>query len=125
MLNAPPWLGYREKPFTAGFDFGKNPPTIKSIVISYAKNLPAYVFPPLEVEVWGGKNLQEIRLIKIFKPIQPTANQPLQIEALTIPLPNAQYSFYKLIARPVAKLPTWHGGKGKKGWVMVDEVLFN
>ena len=124
VFKEPSWLGYRDQPFAAGFDFGPNPETINSIVISYGRSIGSYIFPPAEVEVWGGKSLKEIKLIKALKIEQPVKNEPQRIEALTIPLETSSYSYYKLIARPVDKLPKWHSGKGKKGWVMVDEVFF-
>ena len=43
---------------------------------------------------------------------------------LVITLKASRYSYYKLIAKPVNKLPAWHSAKGKKGWVFVDEVFF-
>ena len=33
-------------------------------------------------------------------------------------------SVVKIVAKPVAKLPAWHPGKGERGWVFVDEVFF-
>ena len=123
VLVTPAWLGYKDRPFIAGFDF-KSDTKINSIVISYAKNLSGKFFPPMEVEVWGGKNLKSVKLIKAQKIELPIASQPQQIEALTIPV-TANYSFYKLVAKPVEKLPKWHGSKGKKGWLLIDEVIFN
>ena len=125
VINAPQWLGYKDRPFAAGFDFGKNPPEIKSVVLSYARNIGSAYFPPLEVEVWAGKNILEVKLIKRLKVVQPAGSEPMRVEALVIPLSPASHSFYKLIAKPVAKLPAWHGSKGKKGWLFIDEVIFN
>jgi uncharacterized membrane protein len=124
VLNTPFWLGFREEPMIAGFDFGNDPPEIKSIVISYAKNLYSSGFPPTEIEVWGGKVGGDLKLIKSMKVEQPKAYISSQVEALSIPLTDAHYSYYKLVARPVDKLPQWHDGKGKKGLLLVDEVLF-
>jgi hypothetical protein len=124
VLNTPFWLGFKENPFVAGFYFSADSPDLNSIVISYARNLPSSAFPPLEVEVWAGENSKEIKLIKTLKVEQPKGYGSPQVEALMIPLKDAHYSFYKIIAKPVDKLPTWHSGKGKKGLFMVDEVFF-
>ncbi|HWA34798.1 MAG TPA: chitobiase/beta-hexosaminidase C-terminal domain-containing protein [Cyclobacteriaceae bacterium] len=125
VLNAPPWLGYKDRPFIAGFDFGKNPPEIKSIVLSYADIPGGTQFPPESVEVWAGSSPKELKLIKSLKPEMPTRPKGQQVEALHIPLSPSTFHYYKIIAKPVAKLPSWNGSKGKKGWLMVDEVLFN
>ena len=123
VLNTPAWLGYKDRPFIASFDFEANT-RINSIVISYAKNLSGAYFPPMEVEVWGGRNLKDIKLIKAEKIEVPKAAQPSQTEALIIPV-SANYSVYKFVAKPIEKLPKWHGNKGKKGWLLIDEVIFN
>ena len=123
VLNTPAWLGYKDRPFIASFDFEKNT-KINSVVISYAKNLSGTYFPPVEVEVWGGRNLKDLKLIKAEKIEVPKAAQPSQTEALIIPV-SANYSVYKLVAKPIEKLPKWHGNKGKKGWLLIDEVIFN
>jgi hypothetical protein len=34
-------------------------------------------------------------------------------------------NYIKIIGNPVAKLPSWHQGKGEKAWIFVDEVLVN
>lgn len=124
VLKEPSWLGFRENAFEAGFDFGSKPPAIKKIVLSYADNLGGYIFPPTDVEVWGGKNANEIKLIKTLKVEQPTAYRPQSMEAIGISFDPATHSYYKIVARPVGKLPLWHNGKGQKGWFFVDEVFF-
>jgi uncharacterized membrane protein len=120
----PAWLGFQVNPMVAGFDFGQSPPEIHSIVISAGINLGSHVFPPAQVEVWGGSNAEDARLIKSTKIVQPLKDEPYHTEAVAITLPASKYSYYKLIVRPVDKLPEWHGGKGRKGWAMVDEVFF-
>lgn len=124
VLKEPSWLGFRENAFEAGFDFGSQPPAISKIVLSYADNLGGYIFPPTEVEVWGGFNAKEFKLIKSMKVEQPTAYRPQNMEALGISFVSSSYAYYKIVAKPVSKLPLWHGGKGQKGWFFVDEVFF-
>ena len=124
VLKEPSWLGFRENAFEAGFNFGSNPPVISKIVLSYADNLGGYIFPPTDVEVWGGANAKEIKLIKSIKVEQPTAYRPQSMEALGISFESSSYPYYKVVAKPVSKLPLWHGGKGQKGWFFIDEIFF-
>jgi len=124
VLKEPSWLGFRENNFEAGFDFGNQPPSISKVVLSYADNLGGYVFPPTEVEIWGGKSQKEIRLIKTIKIEQPIDYRPQSVEAIGISFDSVTYAYYKVIAKPVSKLPVWHSGKGQKGWFFVDEVFF-
>ena len=124
VLKEPSWLGYRNGPFIAAVAFQENKPTISRIVISYGKNLGAYSFPPEEVEVWGGERNDNLKLIERVKTVQPKGYEPLRVEALSIPIPESTYAYYKVIAKPVARLPQWHNGKGEKGWIFIDEIFF-
>jgi hypothetical protein len=123
-LKEPSWLGFRENAFEAGFDFRNQPPSIHKIVLSYADNLGGYIFPPTEVEVWGGKNAMENKLIKTIKIEQPTGYRSQSMEAIGVSFDSSTHEYYKIVAKPVGKLPLWHGGKGQKGWFFVDEVFF-
>ncbi|MBL7851666.1 MAG: chitobiase/beta-hexosaminidase C-terminal domain-containing protein [Cyclobacteriaceae bacterium] len=124
-FKEPSWLGYKDGPFSAAFEFAGDSPAVQSIVISYGKNIGSYIFPPETVEVWAGKNSRDARLIQTVKISQPTTYESPQMSALVIPLKSTPpYTYYKVIAKPVAKLPAWHSGKGQKGWVFVDEVFF-
>ncbi|WP_276370402.1 c-type cytochrome domain-containing protein [Chryseolinea sp. H1M3-3] len=118
------WLGYRDQPFAAAFDFGKEI-SLNKIVISYGKNIGGYIFPPEAVEVWAGKSLNDLTLLTKANPSLPTGYTPNTVEALPITI-NAKvpYRFYKIVAKPLAKLPAWHNSKGEKGWFFLDEVFF-
>ena len=123
ILKEPSWLGYREGPFAAVFDFGKAT-GIKSVVISHARNIGGFVFPPQEVQVWGGNTRTEMELITNVKPVQPMGYASSGVIPLSISIPAVSYRYYKLVAKPVSKLPSWHNSKGEKGWFFVDEVFF-
>ena len=123
ILKEPSWLAFREVPFAAVFDFGKST-SIKSVVISHARNLGGFVFPPQKVQVWAGDSPNDMRLIADVKPIQPTGYVSNGVVPLPISLPATSYRYLKVIADPVSKLPSWHTSKGEKGWLFVDEVFF-
>ena len=122
----PAWLGYREKPFEALFFFN-DPPMIKSITISYGRNISSYIMPPAAIELWAGPSQDKLTLLEQMKPTQPAGMESSIVDGITITLPlkKSNYSFYKLVAHPVNKLPAWHPGKGEKGWFFIDEVFFN
>ncbi len=123
VLKEPSWLGYREQPFIAGFDFEGDLPEVKKIVLSFGRNIGGHCFPPEEVEVWAGEDKNKLTMIKKMKIEQPTGYESLKVEALSIPLESSTHRYYKVVAKPIAKLPQWHSGKGKKGWVFIDELF--
>nr|MCU0358121.1 chitobiase/beta-hexosaminidase C-terminal domain-containing protein [Cyclobacteriaceae bacterium] len=122
-FREPSWLGYRENPMEVLVEFADTP-ELSKIVLSYADNLGAYVFPPAAVELWGGSSEMNLKRIQAMTYEMPKSYRPNSMAALEIPFTPAAYSHYKIIVRPVSRLPEWHGGKGQKGWFFVDEVFF-
>lgn len=123
VLKEPSWLGYRSKPFEVGFEFEGNIPVVNEIILSYARNVGGYSLPPKEIELWAGKSKDAMKLVKKIFPEQPKENGPVKVDKLSIPLDGVNFQFYKLIARPVASLPSWHSGKGEKAWIFFDEMF--
>lgn len=120
------WLGFREQPFAALFYFDK-PQSISSVSISYNKDVPSYLMPPTEVEVWGGNEKNKLRLLKKILPPQTTKEEQntVKIEAVKLNFAPSSFSYYKVVAKNIKKLPAWHPGKGDSGWFFIDELFFN
>jgi Planctomycete cytochrome C/Fn3 associated len=119
----PTWIAFREGPLEALFYFD-DPPEIQSLTISYSKNVGAMTMPPVEVEVWGGADEQHMTLLKKIKPVQPIEYGISRIEGVEVTFPKTRARCYKLIAKPLSKLPAFRESK-EKGWLMMDEVFFN
>ena len=119
------WLGYRDQDFQA-YLFFKKPVKAQSVTLSMLRNIKGFIFPPVRIEVWGGKDEKSLKLLKVLTPEMPdekTANgESLSLEA---DFQQQELSCIKLIAKPLAKLPAWHPSKGEKAWVFVDEVFVN
>jgi len=125
-FSDPAWLGFREKPFAAMFYFDA-PQTINNISISYNKSIQSYLMPPAEVEIWGGDEEGKLKLLKKVMAIQPTEKEKnvVRVEGLKIEIAPSVYKVYKVVAKNVQKLPSWHPGKGDKAWIFIDEIFFN
>ena len=119
------WLGYRENNFAAVLIFN-TPVNATSITISMMNDIGGHIFPPVKIEAWGGNNINQlVKLAQIF-PVQPRKDSPNQENlALQCKFKSTNLKFIKLVAQPVNSLPNWHPAKGKKGWVMIDEVFVN
>ncbi|MBX2900055.1 MAG: chitobiase/beta-hexosaminidase C-terminal domain-containing protein [Cyclobacteriaceae bacterium] len=124
IFKEPAWLGFRDNNFEAGFDFGAQPPNLNKVVLSYGDNLGAYIFPPTEVQVWGGHSKDNLKLLMAQKFSEPKGYRTPHMSFITVNWETSSHSYYKIIAKPISKLPPWHGGKGQKGWFFVDEVFF-
>lgn len=123
ILNEPSWLGYRENPFEAMLEF-KPAAEIKKVVLSYANNHGSYLMPPATVEVWAGSGPEKLKLITTKKVDQPSGYEMQRLKFVSLDLQPGTYGYIKVVARPVARLPEWHSGKGQKGWLFIDELFF-
>jgi hypothetical protein len=119
------WLGFNQNDFQSYLYF-KKPVKAGNVTISMLRNIGSYIFPPTRIEVWGGANEKSLKLLKVITPEVPTKDLPgavnLVYEAGFEP---QQLSCIKVIAKPLAKIPDWHGGKGGKGWLFIDELIVN
>ena len=83
--------------------------------------------PPTEIEIWGGDEKNKLRLLKKMSPVQTSKKEKdiVRVEGIKIDLKPTTFKYYKIVAKNLLKLPSWHPGKGEKGWFFVDEVFFN
>jgi predicted CXXCH cytochrome family protein len=123
------WAGYKDRHMEALFYFNpKTPPAIRSVALSYGVNVGSYIVPPVQVEVWGGTNPDNMTLLekKDLAAITIADLADQESRGLLLPFEGAQrYPVYKMVVRNLPKLPVFHPGKGTPGWAFVDEVFFN
>ena len=80
--------------------------------------------PPESVEVLGGDSENALIPVKRITPNQPKEYLPNGLGSITVSL-EKPFKCLRLNVKPVSKLPSWHSGKGEKGWVMVSEIIFH
>ena len=81
--------------------------------------------PPSEIEVWGGDDEKNLKLLASHKPQQPTQYVSTRIEGANVKIPTSNFKIYKFVAKTLTKLPDFRKAPKEKGWLMVDEVFFN
>jgi len=118
------WLGFRVQPLAAMFYFNKKV-TVSTVTISSVVDINSYLMPPQEIEVWGGRRASSLHLLKRVQPQQPAKVEPPYLTGYDVRFAAAGVTVIKVVIKPVGKLPVWHRGKGDKGWIFVDEILFN
>ncbi|MFZ6009783.1 MAG: c-type cytochrome domain-containing protein [Bacteroidota bacterium] len=117
------WLGFRDG-MDMRVEFGK-PVLMEQVTLSTNCDIPAYIFPARRIQVWGGKDKTNLVLLSTIYPQQPDRYVETKQIGLACQFKQQPISYLKIVAEPVPKLPAWHQGKGEKGWLFVDEVLFN
>ncbi len=118
------WIACKENPMEVMLLFNK-PVEAGSITLSMLQQIGAYVFPPTQVEVWGGTDKDHLKLLSKINPEQPTKESGNENLVLKCSFDKTKLSCIKLLITPLKKLPAWHPGKGQKAWVFVDEVFVN
>lgn len=122
--NTGKWIGFRENNMEAMLFF-KQPVTIQSVSLNVLKQVPNYIFPPTGLEVWGGSNKNNLRLLSTTNLKTPKDGEEdsfIKVEAKFKP---QHISCIKIVAKNLKKLPAWHPGKGEPAWVFVDEIFLN
>lgn len=123
-FKSPKWLGYKLNRMESLLLFNKTV-NIKSVTLSTLIDIGSYIMPPTSIEVWGGNELSQLKLLGRLTPLQPTAVSKGYLKGYEINFAPISLKYIKVIAVPIAVLPKWHPGKGDKGWVFVDEVYVN
>jgi hypothetical protein len=119
------WIGFREHPFLCKFSFDK-PILLKTIAFCYGLQIPAYVFPPTSVKVYGSNSDGDYKLLKSVTLDKITKEQLefIKTETLNISLSGKKYKNFLIEAKNLPVIPQWHPGKGEKGWLFIDEIFF-
>jgi uncharacterized membrane protein len=118
------WLGYRQKKLEAILYLNKTE-SISVVTISSVIDIASYLMPPQTIEVWGGNNLASLRLLKRIQPEQPEKEKPAYLTGYDVTFQPLKVKILRVIVTPVSKLPSWHKGKGTKGWAFADEIFLN
>jgi mono/diheme cytochrome c family protein/uncharacterized membrane protein len=118
------YVGFRNNPMNTLFFFNQ-PTKLESVTVSTMVDIDAYLMPPLSVAVWGGTDVDHLKLLGRITPTQPSKTKASYTRAQEIKFGSAELKVIKILVEPVPKLPVWHRGKNDKGWVFMDEVFFN
>jgi len=123
--NSKKWIGIQDEPLIALLSYNQLI-TANKISVSMMQNVGSSIFPPTKLEVWGGTKADELKLLGTKKPPIPGEKDPGGADNLyDFEFAPTKLKFIKVVAVPLTKIPAWHGNKGNKGWVFMDEVLVN
>ena len=118
------WLGFHKNKMDC-FLFFKKPIIAAEITLSGLVDIGSQIMPPVNIEVWGGPNAQNLTLLGHLAPEQPEKAAPGYLTGYDISFHPTRLSCIRITVTPVDKLPLWHPAKGKKGWIFFDEIFVN
>ncbi|KQS27749.1 c-type cytochrome domain-containing protein [Dyadobacter sp. Leaf189] len=118
------WAGVRNNDMVLMSEF-KKPIALSSVGLHYMIEEATGIFPPQLVEVWGGSSRDNLKLISTFKAPLPSKGDKATLKMVEGQFKPQQVSFVKVVVKPVEKIPEWHGAKGNRALLLVDEMFFN
>jgi uncharacterized membrane protein len=118
------WMGFREQPMNLLVAL-KGDGEIDSVIVSTGINLGAYVFPAQEIRVRAGMDSGRWESSTTMRPEQPKGYGPMQNMPFIVKLRPGRWKYLEITVQPVPVLPSWHGGRGQKGWAFIDEIFID
>ncbi|ARS38446.1 cytochrome C [Sphingobacteriaceae bacterium GW460-11-11-14-LB5] len=123
-FNLGKWIAFRENNMEAMLYF-KQPVTLQSITLHVMKQIQPYIFPPTDVEVWGGATQNKLHLLGRLRPDIPKKMEEREFIKIEAKFKSQRISCLKIVAKNLKKLPEWHPAKGQPAWLFVDELFLN
>lgn len=118
------WVGYRNNHMECLLQFGKSI-SARSVTLSTLIDPGPYIMPAERIEIWGGNDTKNLKLLSKMVPEQPGKYIPAVRKGFECKFDPTDLTVIKIVVHQVDKLPKWHAGKGQKGWFFIDEVLVN
>ena len=118
------WTGVRNNDLGIYSEF-KKPILLSSVGLRIMEETETGIFPPESIEVWGGTSPTQLKLIGKLKPTMPTQVRTHSLLSVTCPVKPQNITYLKIVAKPLQKIPDWHGSKGRTALLLVDELLLN
>ncbi|WP_341228401.1 c-type cytochrome domain-containing protein [uncultured Arcticibacterium sp.] len=114
------WLGYKGSNAEILLKINAKD-KVKGLTVSYLKNVGSYIMPPQEIQVWAGNDRNSLKLIASKSPEALKEQGSVTYEGVNFAM-DKSYKYFKIVGKPINKLPKWHGGAGQEGWLFIDEI---
>lgn len=118
------WLGFIDTPLDATIDLGDTQ-SVSSVKIGSLVQYSEYIFPPTKITVYaadGDNPMTEIGNLDI--PVAPKQDAD-GVRQYTCEFPSVPASKIRVVVETTGTIPDWHGARGEKGWLFVDEISIN
>ena len=119
--NSGEWVGMYGKPLDVTIEMDGQ--KYSSITLSAIVVKGDYVFNPLDITVSVSKNDMDYQKVAHVEYPAEGKNEPDGIKEYTVTFPETDSKYIHLTAKTIEALPDWHGAKGRKGFLFVDEVI--
>ncbi|MGC4036773.1 MAG: FN3 associated domain-containing protein [Chitinophagaceae bacterium] len=111
------WAGVHVNDLGVAYFF-KNPATISSFGLHYMVEEETGIYPPAEIQLWGGDDEKKLKLLTTIKPKMPAKHEAASLKLADAYFKPQTVSYLKIIAKP------YHQKKDQY-LLLVDEMLLN
>ena len=111
------WAGVRNN-YMGIVSLFNRPVTISSVSLHYMIEEATGIYPPAEVEVWGGKDEKQVKLLVKMKPELPKKGDKPSLKLVEGYFKPQEIYYLKVIAKPYQK-------KKDRYLLLIDEMLVN
>ncbi|WP_310589952.1 c-type cytochrome domain-containing protein [Dyadobacter frigoris] len=118
------WAAVKENDMTLVCEF-KKPVPISSVGLHYMIEEDTGIFPPELVEIWGGSNPKQLKLLTKITAALPSKWDKPSLKSVEGKFKTETVTYLKIVAKPLKKMPKWHRDKDKKALLLIDEMFLN
>ncbi len=116
------WLGFLDEPLSATIDMGKEPQSYSKITVEALVIKSDWIFNPSSITIStsdDGKHFTQVATTTIATEVATDAEG---IKRYDLAMPTSTARYIKVDVGTVTQMPEWHGGKGEKAYLFVDEI---
>lgn len=117
------WLGFNGDDMVVDVVLSETR-SLESVFISTLDDTGSWIFPPTELEVWGGNNINDLKKLNTISIAPPDGPEPKHMIIHELAFEATALKYVRVIAKNYGNLPEWHPGKDTPAWMFIDEIAF-
>jgi len=121
-FRSPAWQGYLGVDLDVMVDLGRSQ-SLQSVSIGFLQDSDAWIFFPLEVELWVAQEEANFRKAGTVENDLSPERSGVHIEDFALELGGDPVRYIRVVGRNRGICPGQHPGAGKKAWVFADEIV--
>lgn len=116
------WLGYLDEPMDVTIEFPQ-PEKISSVTVGALIQMGEWIFPPTKMQVYASADGQDFVEV-CAKDIPMAAEKDKDgLKEYGCTFPEQTASKLRVVLNTTDKIPAWHGARGEKAYMFVDEIV--
>jgi uncharacterized membrane protein len=102
------------------------PVNLHTITLNCLRNIGSQIFLPIGIEIWGGADVNHMKLLSNVIPPAAKKNDPAVAMGIDCKLNTAKpITCLKIVTKNIRRLPSWDPVKKGPEWVFMDEIFLN